>query len=92
MDDLLRHARCVPSLSPPAELLLALSRVLADLRVDRYVFGAQAVVHWGRPCLTEDIDVTVELGLVGQPASRKTRDSHYESRMSAAFWWLRRID
>lgn len=53
---------CVPRLTPPAELLLALSRVLRDLDVRWYVFGAQAVVHWGRPRLTEDIDVTVHLG------------------------------
>jgi len=52
----------VPSLAPPAELLQALSKVLADLRVGWYVFGAQAVLHWGRPRLTEDIDITVQLG------------------------------
>lgn len=51
----------MPSLAPPAELLLALSRVLTNLRVGWYVFGAQAVMHWGRPRLTEDIDVTVQL-------------------------------
>ena len=54
----------MPSLPPPAELLLALSRVLAALRLGWYVFGAQAVMHWGRPRLTEDIDVTVQLGTV----------------------------
>jgi hypothetical protein len=54
----------VPSLAPPAELLLALSRVLTTLRVGWYVFGAQAVMYWGRPRLTEDIDVTVQLGAV----------------------------
>ena len=56
--------RCVQSLAPPAELLLALSRVLTALRVGWYVFGAQAVLYWGRPRLTEDIDVTVQLGTV----------------------------
>ena len=54
----------VPSPAPHAELLLALSQVLARLRVGWYVFGAQAVMHWGRPRLTEDIDVTVQLGSV----------------------------
>lgn len=55
---------CVPSLTPPAELLAALSRVLTDLRLGWYVFRAQAVLYWGRPRLTEDIDVTVQLGAV----------------------------
>ena len=54
----------MPSLALPAELLLALSGALAELRVGWYVFGAQAVLHWGRPRLTEDIDVTVQLGSV----------------------------
>jgi hypothetical protein len=54
----------VPSLAPPAELLRALSRALSDLHVGWYVFGAQAVLHWGRPRFTEDIDVTVQLGPV----------------------------
>jgi hypothetical protein len=56
--------RCVPSLAPPAELLRALSGVLGRLRVGWYVFGAQAVLHWGRPRFTQDIDVTVQLGSV----------------------------
>ena len=54
----------MPLPAPPAELLLALSKVLADLRVSWYIFGAQAVMYWGRPRLTEDIDVTVQLGSV----------------------------
>lgn len=54
----------MPSLPPPAELLRALSRALAELGVEWYVFGAQAVLHWGRPRFTEDIDVTVQLGSV----------------------------
>jgi hypothetical protein len=52
----------VPSLAPPAELLRALSGALAVLDVGWYVFGAQAVLFWGRPRFTEDIDVTVHLG------------------------------
>ena len=55
---------CVPSLPPPAELLRALSATLAELNAGWYVFGAQAVLHWGRPRFTEDIDVTVLLGTV----------------------------
>ena len=52
----------MPSLTPPAELLRALSGALTALEVGWYVFGAQAVLFWGRPRLTEDIDVTVHLG------------------------------
>lgn len=55
---------CVPSLSPPAELLGALSTAFAGLGVKWYVFGAQAVLCWGRPRFTEDIDVTVQPGTV----------------------------
>ena len=55
-------SRCVPLLAPPAELLRALSLALAKLGVPWYVFGAQAVLFWGRPRFTEDIDVTVHLG------------------------------
>lgn len=45
----------------PAELLSALAGALATLRVPWYVFGAQAVLIWGRPRLTADVDVTVRL-------------------------------
>jgi hypothetical protein len=39
-----------------------LSDALARLRAGWYVFGAQAVLHWGRPRFTTDIDVTAQLG------------------------------
>ena len=42
------------------ELLTALSRVLADWG-RWYVFGAQAVIAYGVPRLSADVDVTVEL-------------------------------
>jgi hypothetical protein len=58
----------VPLLTPPVDLLRALSVALGDLRVGWYVFGAQAVLIWGRPRFTEDIDVTVLPGSV--PTSR----------------------
>lgn len=54
----------MPSPTPPAELLRALSTALDGLRVGWYVFGAQAVLQWGRPRFTEDIDVTVLPGSV----------------------------
>lgn len=57
----------MPSLTPPAELLRALSVALAELNVGWYVFGAQAVLYWGRPRFTEDIDVTALLGDVETP-------------------------
>jgi hypothetical protein len=55
----------VLSPTPPTELLAALSLALADLHVGWYVFGAQAVLQWGRPRFTEDVDVTVLAGSVG---------------------------
>lgn len=45
----------------PADLLAALARALASLRVPWYLFGAQAALIWGRPRLTADVDVTVRL-------------------------------
>jgi hypothetical protein len=52
----------VPSPSGPADLLADLARGLGSLGVSWYVFGAQAVLIWGRPRLTADVDVTVRLG------------------------------
>jgi len=45
----------------PAELLAALVPVLGRWCDGWYVFGAQAVVIWGRPRLTADVDVTIRL-------------------------------
>ena len=53
---------CVPSVAPPAEFFRALSDALGRLNAGWYVFGAQAVLQWGRPRLTADIDVTVQKG------------------------------
>lgn len=52
---------------PVSELLAALSAELARLGSRWYLFGAQAVVLWGRPRLTADVDVTVELELDAVP-------------------------
>jgi hypothetical protein len=41
-----------------ADLLRALAGVLGALGARWYVFGAQAVLVWGRPRLTGDVDVT----------------------------------
>jgi hypothetical protein len=52
----------VPSpASPPAELFRSLAQVLHETGASWYVFGAQAVLLWGRPRFTADIDVTVRL-------------------------------
>lgn len=48
--------------SPAASLLSDLADVLGHVGLRWYVFGAQAVLLYGRPRLTEDVDVTVFLG------------------------------
>lgn len=47
--------------SPSASLLADLAGVLSQRAVPWYLFGAQAAVVWGRPRLTADFDVTVQL-------------------------------
>lgn len=47
--------------SVPADLFAAIAGALSRLHARWYVFGAQAVVLWGRPRLTADIDVTVRM-------------------------------
>lgn len=49
------------SVASVADLLRALAAAFAERRLRWYVFGAQAVVAHGRPRLTADVDVTVEL-------------------------------
>jgi len=43
----------------PAEVFRALAEALGRVGLGWYVCGAQAVVVWGRPRFTEDIDITV---------------------------------
>lgn len=43
----------------PAEVFRALADALGRIGLGWYVFGAQAVMVWGRPRFTEDIDITV---------------------------------
>jgi hypothetical protein len=50
----------VPSPAGPAELLADLAAALDTVEARWYVFGAQAVLVWGRPRLTTDVDVTVQ--------------------------------
>jgi hypothetical protein len=51
-------------LSPFAAVLADLKAALAALRVDWYVFGAQAALIYGAARVTADVDVTVRLGKV----------------------------
>jgi hypothetical protein len=51
-----------------AELLRALAPVLERFGGRWYVFGAQAVILWGRPRLTADVDVTAFLEPDDPPA------------------------
>jgi hypothetical protein len=51
----------VSSKTANVELLAALARVLRKRRLRWYLFGAEAVVIWGRPRMTADVDVTVEI-------------------------------
>lgn len=57
----------MPSASDPVDLLRALAQVLDKHGCRWYLFGAQAVTIWGRPRLTTDVDVTVEVASDGSP-------------------------
>ena len=52
----------MPQSSIPASLLRALAEVFQAHGFRWYLFGAQAATIWGRPRLTTDVDVTVDLG------------------------------
>jgi hypothetical protein len=45
----------------PARLLAAAAGVIEKWSDGWYLFGAQAVIVWGRPRLTADVDITVRL-------------------------------
>lgn len=45
----------------PVRLIAALAEALEAIGAQWYLFGAQAVIVWGRPRLTADVDVTVFL-------------------------------
>ena len=51
----------MPPTTAPAELLAAAAPVIEKWSDGWYLFGAQAVILWGRPRLTADVDVTVRL-------------------------------
>jgi hypothetical protein len=48
--------------------LTELAGVLRRLDVGWYLFGAQAVTVWGRPRMSADVDVTIELALARVPS------------------------
>lgn len=51
----------MPPKTDSAKLLAALGKVFSRKRLRWYLFGAQAAIYYGRPRLTEDVDVTVEV-------------------------------
>jgi hypothetical protein len=53
-----------PALSPFAAALADLKEALSALRIDWYVFGAQAALIYGAARVTADVDVTIRLGKV----------------------------
>ena len=77
--------------SVPAELLAELAAALGRVRAQWYLFGAQAVVIWGRPRLTADIDVTVRL-VPEDPErlARSLKDAGFVPRFGASDDFLRR--
>lgn len=58
----------MPSASAPANLLRVLAQALQTHGCRWYLFGAQAVTLWGRPRLTTDVDITVEIASNGSAA------------------------
>lgn len=54
------HSRKSLAPSPP-EVLRAIARLAEKIGARWYLFGAHAVAIWGRPRMTADVDVTVEV-------------------------------
>lgn len=74
----------MPSSSDPASLLCVLAPALRTHGCRWYLFGAQAVTLWGRPRLTTDVDVTVEVAADGSAALVATLETA-GFRLSEAF-------
>jgi hypothetical protein len=55
------------SQQPAIELLTSLADVLRRRGYRWYLFGAQAVILWGTPRMSADVDVTVEMALEDTP-------------------------
>lgn len=59
----------------PQHLLVVIARILEKLKIPYLVTGGIAVLVWGRPRFTADIDVVVELDEIGAPALIKALKS-----------------
>ena len=73
----------MPQFTAPAKLLAAAAGVIEKWCDGWFVFGAQAVVVWGRPRLTADVDITVRLKH-GDPADfwREMEKAGFRLRVS----------
>jgi hypothetical protein len=73
------------------ELLAAFADVMRSRGWRWYVFGAQAVVAYGRPRMTADVDVTVDLAGDSQPdLIRALTQSGFEERIELDSAFVRR--
>jgi len=79
----------VPSPAGPAELLADLAAALDAVRASWYVFGAQAVLVWGRPRLTTDVDVTVRFGAATDELVRTLQANGFILRIEATDTFIR---
>ncbi len=74
----------MPSSARPAaiELLESFARLMHARSWPWYVFGAQAVVAYGRPRMTADVDVTVDIGKESaEVLIRALTDDDFEPRI-----------
>ena len=75
--------------APAGELLRDLAAVLGNRRW--YLFGAQAVLIWGRPRLSADVDVTAEIPQREVPGFvDKMRSAGFELRVTDPEEFIRR--
>lgn len=58
------------------ELIQSLGQALETLGARWYVFGAQAVLVWGRPRTSGDVDVTASIALEAVPAFIQLMEKH----------------
>lgn len=71
--------------SNPADLFADLAAALGRVPASWYVFGAQAVVFWGRPRLTADVDVTVRMDPEDpERLARVLADAGFSLRLAAS--------
>ena len=51
----------MPNQEDPKHLLVSIARILDDLKIPYLITGGIAVLVWGRPRFTADIDVVIEV-------------------------------